>query len=93
MLAVEGRACCTAAGAALPVRMPAFPHPLTRWPPSFPLVDLMAPPCPALVCPADEFEARAKQIDDDVKHRLEAAVPEAQPAGLLESAGCEHLSE
>ena len=77
-----------------------------RWPPGHPASPLTcclpapalpchrpALPCPAPPYPADEVEARAQEIEDDDKQRLEAAVPEAQPAGLLESAGCEHLSE
>lgn len=40
---------------------------------------------------AEEFEERAKQIDHEEQQRLESAVPVEQPAGLLESAGCEHL--
>lgn len=42
---------------------------------------------------AEEFEERAKQIDHEEQQRLESAVPVEQPAGLLESAGCEHLRE
>ena len=42
---------------------------------------------------AEEFEERAKQIDLEEQQRLEAAEPTEAPAGLLESAGCEHLSE
>lgn len=42
---------------------------------------------------ADEFEERAKQIEAEEAARLEAAAPTAAPAGLLESAGCEHLRE
>lgn len=48
------------------------------------------PPSPAA---SDEFEERAKQIDHEETQRLESAAPAETPAGLLESAGCEHLSE
>ncbi|KAL4858728.1 Transcription factor IIIB subunit [Chlorella vulgaris] len=40
---------------------------------------------------ATEFEQRAKQIDDQEKSRLEAALPTDAPTGLLEASGCEHL--
>ncbi|KAL4428055.1 hypothetical protein ABPG75_002144 [Micractinium tetrahymenae] len=40
---------------------------------------------------AEEFEERAKQIESEEQERLDRALPAAQPAGLLESAGCEHL--
>ena len=42
---------------------------------------------------ADEFVEAAKAIEADEKARLDAAAPAAEPAGLLDSAGCEHLSE
>ena len=41
---------------------------------------------------AEEFEERAKQIDLEEQQRLEAAEPTEAPAGLLESAGCEHTT-
>ncbi|KAL4445344.1 hypothetical protein ABPG77_011169 [Micractinium sp. CCAP 211/92] len=40
---------------------------------------------------AEEFEERAKQIEHEEQERLDNALPAAQPVGLLESAGCEHL--
>lgn len=43
--------------------------------------------------PPDEFEERAKQIEQEETQRLETAPPTDAPAGLLESAGCEHLRE
>lgn len=42
---------------------------------------------------AEEFEERAKQIEHEEQERLDNALPAAQPVGLLESAGCEHLRE
>lgn len=56
------------------------------------LLTCLAPTHPSSFI-SDEFEERAKQIEHEETQRLESAPPTDAPAGLLESAGCEHLRE
>jgi hypothetical protein len=42
---------------------------------------------------ADEFDARAREIEAQESAALEAAQPAEAPVGLLEGGGCEHLRE